>query len=161
MSPSELERCRTAALRLLNYRFRGREELRRKLADREFSPEAIEATLESLADEGWLDDVRFSRELARSRARKGIGPKRVALELRSFGVDDEDARAGIAAASEEEPPGERLAEIVRKRARILARRHGAGWADEADGRKKLLAYLLNQGYEYAAASAAIEAELGK
>ncbi|MFN2441668.1 MAG: regulatory protein RecX [Thermoanaerobaculia bacterium] len=158
---SESERCYAAAVRLLEYRFRARVELRRKLEDRDFDARAIEETLARLDDEGWLDDVRFARELARSRARKGVGPKRISLALRGFGVDDEAARAGMAEAAEEEPPEERLREAVRKRMRILARRHGEEWLREPEGRKKLLAYLLHQGYEYAAVTAALDSELRK
>lgn len=146
------------ALRLLNYRFRGTEELRRKLVQKGLERDEIAAALARLAEEGWLDDARFARELSRSRARKGIGPKRIALELRELGIDAEAAREGMKEA-EDDSGGDRLPEIVRKRIRILARRHGEAWLREAEGRKKLLAYLLNQGYEYAAAVAAVDAAL--
>jgi regulatory protein len=158
---SDSERCHLAAVRLLEYRFRARVELRRKLEERDFEPPVIEETLARLEEEGWLDDVRFAREIARSKARKGVGPKRIALVLRGFGVDDESARAGMAEAAEEEPPEDRLRETVRKRMRILARRHGEEWLREPEGRKKLLAYLLQQGYEYAAVAAALDSELRK
>ena len=155
--PADREACHNAALRLLDYRFRGTEELRRKLSDRGFDPEAIAATLERLTAAGWMDDQRFAEGVARARLRNGRGPRRIAAELRSLGVDDGISREVIAAAGAE---GEDLArEAALKRARILGRRHGAEWLGTDEGRNKLLAYLFNQGYDFAAAEEAVRKAL--
>ncbi|HVR43095.1 MAG TPA: RecX family transcriptional regulator [Thermoanaerobaculia bacterium] len=158
--PTPEQRCYRTALRLLGYRFRGSEELRRKLAERGFEREIVAGVLGRLAEEGWIDDARFARSLAEAKGRKGIGPKRIALELRGLGVDGAVAREALRDA-EEEGGGPPLAEIVAKRIRILGRRNGPGWVRTPEGRKKLLAYLLQQGYEYASAAEAVDAALEK
>src|SRR5687768_2841065 len=93
------ERTYRAGLRLLGYRFRSVEELRRKLADKGFEPGDISAALERLTADGWMDDSRFAQEMARSKAKKGHGPKRVALELRGLGIEGDLARAAIRSAA--------------------------------------------------------------
>ena len=151
-------RCHAAALRLLGYRFRGSEELRRKLRDKGFEADAITAAIDQLTREGWIDDLRFARELVRSRGQKGIGPKRIAMELRELGIDSDIAREAMRE-SEEEPSGEGALGVARKRLRILARGAEAESLPTEEIRKKLLAYLLRQGYEYAAAREAADAAL--
>ncbi|HUP65188.1 MAG TPA: regulatory protein RecX [Thermoanaerobaculia bacterium] len=151
-------RCHAAALRLLGYRFRGSEELRRKLRDKGFDADAITEAIDQLTREGWIDDLRFARELVRSRAQKGIGPKRIALELWELGIDSEVAREAMRE-SEEEPRGEGALGVARKRLRILARGVEANSLPAEEIRKKLLAYLLRQGYEYAAAREAVDVAL--
>ena len=152
------DRCYAAALRLLGYRFRSEAELRKRLREKEHDPDAIEDALARLKTEGWIDDARFARILADSRSRKGIGPKRVSLELRRFGVEDTVAGAAVRGTDPEMAEGD-LSALVRKRLRILGRGHDAGWAPDESDRKKILAYLLRQGYEYGAAASALAHEL--
>ncbi|HEY0788974.1 MAG TPA: RecX family transcriptional regulator [Thermoanaerobaculia bacterium] len=154
------ERCYAAALRLLGYRFRSEAELRKRLAEKEHLPEAVDAALARLRTEGWIDDARFAKVLAEARSRKGIGPKRVSLELRRLGVGDDVAGEALRSADAEAAEGD-LAALVRKRIRILGRSRGAGWTPDETDRKKLLAYLLRQGYEYGAAAAALAEELNE
>ncbi len=154
------DRCYAAALRLLGYRFRSEAELRKRLVEKEHDRDAIDAAVARLKAEGWIDDARFARVLADSRSRKGIGPKRVALELRRFGVQDDVAGAAVRG-TDQEMAEDDLAALVRKRLRILGRSHGPDWAPEESDRKKILAYLLRQGYEYAAAVGALDAALAQ
>jgi regulatory protein len=155
-SPSD--RAYAAALRLLGYRFRSEAELRKRLAEKELPPDAVDGALARLKAEGWIDDARFARVLADSRSRKGIGPKRIALELRRAGVDDEVAGAAVRG-TDPETVEEDLAALVRKRLRILGRGRGVQWAPDDAERKKILAYLLRQGHEYGAAVEALAAAL--
>ncbi len=131
------DRCYHAALRLLGYRFRSEAELRKRLREKEHEAEAIDTALARLRGEGWIDDARFASVLAESKSRKGIGPKRVGLELRRLGVDDEIAGAAIHGADPETAESD-LASLVRKRIRILGRSHGPGWVP-GEGRPKEIA----------------------
>src|SRR5438477_233049 len=88
------DRCYTAALRILNYRFNSEHELRRKLAAKDFEQATIDATITRLRDEKWLDDERFAAAFVRTRMRKRIGRLRIRRELMAAGVDD-----GVAAAA--------------------------------------------------------------
>jgi regulatory protein len=152
------DRCYAAALRLLGYRFRSEAELCKRLIEKGHDRGAIDDAVARLRAEGWIDDARFARVLADSRSRRGIGPKRVALELRRLGVEDEVAGAAVRGTDPEMAESD-LAALVRKRLRILGRSQGAGWRPDESDRKKLLAYLLRQGYEYAAAVQALDAAL--
>ena len=152
------DRCYAAALRLLGYRFRSEAELRKRLREKDHDSDAIAGAVARLKTEEWIDDARFARVLADSRSRKGIGPKRVSLELRRFGVEEEVAGAAVRGTDPEMAEGD-LSALVRKRLRILRRGHDAGWAPDESDRKKILAYLLRQGYEYGAAASALAHEL--
>lgn len=65
------------------------EELRRKLAARDFTPDAIDATLARLEQEGLLSDERFAQAFVAARHRRGQGPIRVRGELSQRGVPAE------------------------------------------------------------------------
>jgi regulatory protein len=138
--PEDLERCYTAAMRILNHRFNSEAELRRKLAMKKFENESIDATIARLRDEKWLDDTRFAEAFVRTRVRKRIGRLRIRRELSAAGVDDEVAAGALR--RNVDPDGEREAATVtaRKRAARLDLASPAG-------RNKLGAYLLKQGYD--------------
>jgi regulatory protein len=136
----DLERCYTAGLRILNYRFNSEAELRAKLDRKEFPHDAIDAAIERLRREKWLDDARFAAAFVRTRLRKGIGRLRIKRELQAAGVES----ATIAQALDIPDHDDRAAAIAsaRKRLAVLRRR------DDDDAiRQKLVAYLFRQGYD--------------
>jgi regulatory protein len=150
--PPDPAQCYDAALKLLSYRFRGVEELRRKLHDKGFDDEAIGDAIERLTRERWLDDERFAVAFARTRFRKYLGGKRVVSELRELGVDQHLAANAVASASEDEPEDVRLRELAEKRLRILVRAKGREFAASDEGRQRMIGWLMKQGYGYGAAS---------
>jgi len=101
--------CRETALSLLDRRPHGHDELRRKLAQREFSPADIEAVLTDLTRLGLLDDLAYAKACCaeRSQGTRALGRTRLGLELRrrglAAGVVEEalDAVAGEADGEEE------------------------------------------------------------
>ncbi|PYQ27975.1 MAG: hypothetical protein DMF56_17680 [Acidobacteria bacterium] len=132
---TDAERAYVAALRILGYRFNSELELRRKLQRKKFEKAIIDATIARLRDEKWLDDERFAGAFTRTRSRKRIGAKRIVLELRAAGVDDEVAARAVKENIDPELEREQIRAIVQRR---------AGWE-----RNKLRAYLLKQGYDAA------------
>ena len=77
-----------AALRLLEARSRSVAEIRDKLRRKEFDPDAIERTLDRLAQLGLVDDAAFARRLVENRmllTPRGKGALRD--ELRRKGID--------------------------------------------------------------------------
>jgi regulatory protein len=144
---SDLERCYVAALRILKYRFNSEVELRRKLTAKKFERDDIDAAIARLRDEKWLDDERFAGAFVRTRQSKRIGSRRIERELQAAGVDRETARAAIAENQDPEREREDLANQYAKRRRLLIRRHGAAYLETAEGRNKITAYLLKQGYD--------------
>ena len=102
--PKSAAECRERALRLLSIRSRSREELRRALELRGFSPEAVRTTLSALARDGSLDEQaaleafllnreeRFSRERLRGEMRRKGFPS-VSIDRALAGISDDDERA--------------------------------------------------------------------
>jgi len=152
---SDSDRCYAAAIRILKYRWNGRAELRRKLVRKSFEAEAIDGTLERLTREGWVDDERFAASFVRDRARKRIGRRRIVAELRSTGIGDEDARRVVEENVDKETEERELLALCRKKMRILAGRKGDEFVASAEGRNKLLVYLLSHGYDLAASREAV------
>ena len=132
---TDTERAYIAALRILGYRFNSEVELRRKLQRKKFEKSIIDATIARLREEKWLDDERFAGAFTRTRSRKRIGAKRIVLELRAAGVDDDVAQRAVKENIDPEKEREQIRAIVARR---------AGWE-----RNKLGAYLLKQGYDAA------------
>ena len=141
--------CYETALRILSYRFNSVAELRTKLRAKHFEREEIDEAIERLRDEKWLDDARFAGAFVRTRHSKRIGSRRIARELQAAGVDRDTARAAIRENTDPEREREDLAAEYAKRCRMLVRRHGPDYIETAEGRNKLTAYLLKQGYDAA------------
>jgi regulatory protein len=87
------------ALRRLGRRDHSVAELRRALLDRGHEPDEVEAAIERLRAERYLDDRGFAERFARSRmAHQGLGRARVRQGLRQRGVARAETEAGIAGA---------------------------------------------------------------
>ncbi len=92
-----------AGLRLLSYRLRSEEELRRRLADKRYDRKAIESALARLRELGYLDDEAFSRYWAETRqAQRPRSRRLLASELRRRGIDKETAELATADVSDED-----------------------------------------------------------
>jgi regulatory protein len=90
------------ALRRLAHRDHSVAELRRALLDRGHEPEEVEAALERLRRERYLDDTGYAERFARSRmANQGHGRLRIRQDLRRRGVARRTVEAGIAGALRE------------------------------------------------------------
>ena len=132
----------TAALRILSYRFNSEAELRRKLRSKKFEKDEIDAALERLRTEKWLDDERFAGAFVRTQARRRVGRLRIARELGVAGVAKDTIVAAIAenvVADDERATAE---ELARKRMVTLLRRN-----ERDAARNKVAAYLQRQGYD--------------
>jgi len=138
----QYKRARERALRLLALRGRSRAELRKKLAERDFSKSVIDRVLENLGGLGYLDDEAFAVNRARHLAVNRLyGDRKIAEQLREKGVDPEAARAAIREVREEFPE---LEGITRSAARRLQ-----GRSLESLGKKERLALartLQGKGY---------------
>ena len=140
---TDAERCYVAAMRILNHRFNSEGELRGKLTMKEFAPEVVDATIDRLRSEKWLDDSRFAASFVRTRVRKGLGRQRIRRELTAAGVESET----IARALDESVPDhdERAAALASARKRLIVIRRRE--RDVIKIREKLVAYLFRQGYD--------------
>lgn len=134
-------------MRILKFRFNTEAELRRKLRSKKFERDDIDATIERLRKEKWLDDDRFAAAYVRARAKKRVGQLRIRRELQAAGVSNDSAKQALSENADPEREQEALRELCRKRARMLVRRHGEEYLTTSEGRNKLAAYLLKQGYD--------------
>jgi regulatory protein len=101
------------AVRILSHRDHSVEEIRRKLGQRGFVPEEVDAVVARLRRAGFLDDVRFAEAFVRERVlRRPMGRRGLLRELGRRGVSEEAAGAAIRAVWEEEGVDE--AELVRR-----------------------------------------------
>jgi regulatory protein len=112
----QYKRARERALRLLALRGRSRAELRKKLAERDFTKSAIDRVLENLGELGYLDDEAFAVNRARHLAVNRLyGDRRIEEQLREKGIDREAARAAIREVREEFPEMEGIARSAAKK----------------------------------------------
>jgi SOS response regulatory protein OraA/RecX len=92
----EVEKAKSAALRMLGRRAHSRKELRRKLEDRGHPLEATDAALDRLTKVGLQSDREFAETFARSKWRQvKWGPGKIKAELASRGVVGEDVAAAL------------------------------------------------------------------
>src|SRR5262245_12582055 len=92
MDTPDLDRCREAALKLLERTRRTPRDLERRLEEKGFDAATIGAGLDRLTEVGLVDDVEFARAwLAGRWGRRPSGWRRLEQELRTKGVSQADA----------------------------------------------------------------------
>lgn len=94
----EIKEAWLIATRLLSRREYSQHELTLKLRARQCEEHVIDATLQTLVEQGYQSDERFTEHFTRFRASKGYGPKRIHQELREKGVADDVIATGMEAA---------------------------------------------------------------
>ena len=88
-------KAKNAALRLLSYRSRSENEVKRRLQGR-YTEDAIKHTLESLRSQGLVDDISFAKEWRYQRERfRPRGPAVISQELRKLGVNRETIQEAL------------------------------------------------------------------
>jgi regulatory protein len=129
------------ALRRLARRDHSVAELRRALVERGHDEAEVEAALERLRRERYLDDAGFAERFARSRmTHQGLGRLRIRQGLRQRGVDRGQAEAGIAGALREVDEREVLDGLARR----YWRQHAT--VEPARRLPRLWAFLLRRGF---------------
>lgn len=86
MSDGDAIKVRALMLEMLARREHSSWELQRKLAARGYQAGLIEAVLAELRRDNLQSDQRFAESYFRSRAERGFGPRRIAVELKERGV---------------------------------------------------------------------------
>jgi SOS response regulatory protein OraA/RecX len=131
------ERVLADAHRLLAQRQRSREELRRRLLQKEHTEQAVAATLERLAGDGLLDDLAFAEAFVADKRRLGgWGSERIRRGLRGLGVDAETAERALAGSADDDL----------ERALDLLRRRGAPQPPLEAARRRAYAALQRRGF---------------
>ena len=150
MTPQRLEQIATAqqdsqtrqaALNLLDYRARTRQELARRLRRKDLPADSIQRVIADLGEKGLIDDQQFARWMVSSlRRRKNLSKRAIANKLRQAGVDNEIAEAVIS---------EELADYdEHSHAEQAAAKHVKKLADlePTTRRRRLYSYLQRRGF---------------
>ena len=146
--PADAGAIRERAMRLLARREHAPAELARKLGQRGFERDAVQAVLDELIDDNLLSAQRYAQALVRTRAAAGHGPLRVARDLAAQGIDDGLIDQALA---DESPDWYALA--------LAERRKRFGLAVPADfpARARQMRFLQRRGFDMEQISAAMDA----
>ncbi|MDH3734453.1 MAG: recombination regulator RecX [Gemmatimonadota bacterium] len=145
------------ALSYLSARPRSRQEVARKLREKEVGGAVGETTLVRCEELGYLDDVAFAAAFARDRIRlRPCGVRRLQSDLRGKGVLEGDALAGIEQAMRDEKvtEPELLERVAERRARSLRA------VDPEVANRRLFAFLTRRGFDATEVRRWIESEKG-
>ena len=139
----------TAAYRFLSKRDRTVAEVRARLAKGEVEESVIDAVVEELVEQQYLDDARFAQRFAEDRRLlDGWGADRIERKLRDHGVAREDIAGAIAGFDH----GSELDAAIE----VLRRRHREPPADDRE-RERALGFLVRKGYDLEVAYDAVRA----
>ncbi len=153
LSDGDIERLRALdsfhkayerAMHFLSYRARSRAEVRRNLHEAGVDDTTIEAVLERLAGQGYVNDADFARYWVENREQfRPRGAQALRQELRLKGVDDQIS-AEVLAGLDEVASAYRAAQARAQRLASLAKSDPRGF------RLKLSSFLLRRGFGYEA-----------
>lgn len=142
----EIEVAHEAALRFLSYRPRSIAEVRKKLAEKGFSAEVVEAVIQRLSAAQLVDDEGFARYWIENREQFAPRSARaLRYELKRKGLSEGDIRAGIEGLDEEGA----AYRAARSRARRYAR------SDKKEFTRALGDFLVRRGFAYGIARQAV------
>jgi regulatory protein len=95
VDPHDARAARIAALDALARRDHASTELRRKLCDKGYDGQLVDALVERLIAERLLDDRRYLQNFVAYHAARGQGPNRIRAELRKLGLQTPEADSSL------------------------------------------------------------------
>jgi len=84
-----LSRAREYALKLLEYRERSEQEIKERMARKNYNERLIKSTIEFLKNHNLVNNRRFARMWAESCLRRSYGRWKVQTDLNKKGIDEE------------------------------------------------------------------------
>ncbi len=132
----EFKLAMARAVRLLTRREHSGQEIRQRLAD-EYCPRVIEAVVQACLQHDWLNEERMLASAIRARVAKGLGPVRIAHELRLKGLNRDAIHQMLASDKYD------WFALAREQARRKVPNQGAL---ERSARAKLLGFLQRRGF---------------
>ena len=136
------------AVSLLAMRPRTQQEIADALRKNAYPARTIAHVMARLDEAGYINDTNFAEQWAASRTGKGMGARRIRMELRRKGVDGDAIDEALSSIDEDEMLSGAL-----KAARKAA--SGKDISDPKD-RQKVLAALARRGYGYSEAKQALD-----
>ena len=149
MSAETFDRALTFAYRHLGRRDRTVAEIRAHLKKKEIEESDIDAVVDELTEQGYLDDARFAQRFCEDRRLlDGWGADRIERKLREHGVEREHVSAALAGFDHGSELDAALA--------VLRTRHREPPADDRE-RERALGFLVRKGYDLEVAYDAVRA----
>lgn len=142
LSEEQTKQAIITCLRLLAASPKSSQELRKKLADKGYAPEAIAQALSDLRTQGVLDDAMYAKDLmARLTLGKCVGRRKIAFELKRHGIPKKITDELLETVSNEDETGRALEQ---------ARLKWAGWSglDPRKRKKRLYDFLIRKGFDF-------------
>lgn len=136
------------AVAQLASRARSEKEIVDCLRKNAYPEETIAKVMARLQESGYIDDADFAAQWTAARTSKGLGSRRIRMELRQKGIDSSKIDQALDSIDEDEMLGSAL-----KAAQKAAK--GKNLADLTD-RQKVLAALARRGYDFATARYALQ-----
>ena len=143
--PDEAKKAREKAVYKLQFSGKTECELRKKLAEQEFSPASVDSALEFVKKYRYLDDEDYARRFVEKNGYKK-SRKQMVFELTQKGV----ARDILVAVFEDMEVDEE-SQILS----LLAKKNYPGDDATREEKQKISAYLARKGFSYDAISAAL------
>ena len=154
LAADEAARATSASLAFLAYRPRSEREVRDRLRQKGYGPEAIEAAIARLIDWRYLNDADFARLWVENRAtHQPRGQRRLEQELRHKGIDREVVREAIAAAELDEEAA--ALELARAKLGAYAK------LEPVVARRRLGGFLARRGYGFEVIRPVLDRLLGE
>jgi len=135
------------AISLLATRSRTEKEIVSSLQKNAYPEQIIARVMARLTEAGYLNDADFAEHWASSRTNKGLGSRRIRMELRQKGVSQEEIDAALSALDSNDVIDGAI-KIAEKSAR------GKDLSSPAD-RQKIMAALARRGYDFSIAKQAL------
>ena len=126
------------SLDLLSRREHSIKEIKEKLSARFEHKEIIESVIEKLSDNNLVNNTRFAEAYVSARKRKGFGPKKIAFELTSKGIDESVSRNVII----EEGDWESAAKLA------FSKKFKDGPGFDTNEKLKQKSFLQNRGFRF-------------
>ena len=145
MEPAEAKAAREKAVYYLQFSGKTENELRKKLAEKEFSPASIDYAIDFVKKYRYLDDEDYTRRfIEKNRQKKSR--KQMVYELIQKGVSREILDRVL-----EDVPVDEEAQIMA----VLEKRGYSGGDATKEEKQKISAYLARKGFSYDAISTAM------
>jgi len=143
MQEAEKFLAEESAYRSLSLRPHSQKELRLKLKNKGFSPEAIRAAMTKCRKSGYLDDRRFAEAWTRSRlVSRPRGIRLLIAELRFKGVEQNIAEEAVAEALAETSEADLALQLLEKNRRKLLHEK------RVDLKLKIAKFLAYRGFDF-------------
>lgn len=139
----ERTRAKEKALRLLSYRSRSVEELKKRLRERNFSERTVDRVIQDFLRVGLLDDKKFASSYVHSRmTQRPIGKRLLKRELLDKGIAHELAEEAVEEVYGVRSELEVATDLIQSRIR-----HYKG-EEKKKAQKKLSDFLLRRGFNW-------------